>query len=279
MEMKWKSQHGVLDLAQNSAVMGILNVTPDSFSDQGSFVAFEGAMAQARRMIAEGASIIDIGGESTRPGAAAVSADEEMARILPVLIALRAEWSGWISIDTQKASVARAALAAGATAINDVSGLTADQEMIDVVHDFSAAVIVMHMQGVPSTMQENPQYQDVRSEVRNFFQERFASLIRHGVDPECVCFDPGIGFGKSLEHNLSLLEDLPGLSVAGRPILLGVSRKSLIKQLIGEDDMALRDAPTVALTAMARLQGVMLHRVHDVKSNRNALKVIDALCK
>lgn len=257
--------------------MGILNVTPDSFSDGGRHAGGEAALAHARRMIAEGAEIIDIGGESTRPGAAEVPADEEIARTRPVIEALRAEWEGAISIDTSKAAVAAAALEAGADIVNDVSGLTADPEMSGVCAAGGCGVVIMHMQGDPRTMQLAPRYADVVEEVAAFFEERLATLAAAGIDPECLCLDPGIGFGKTVEHNLALIRALPRLGIGGRPLLLGVSRKSFIGSVLGSTDLADRAWPTVAITAWARESGAMIHRVHEVKPNAEALRMTEAI--
>ena len=257
--------------------MGILNVTPDSFSDGGTHFEIEPALIHARRMIAEGAELIDIGGESTRPGAAVVAAAEEIARTVPVIAALRAEWAGLISIDTTKAIVAQAALAAGADIVNDVSGLLADPGMAEVCAASGCGVVAMHMQGSPQTMQAAPRYADVVAEVREFFEHRFAALTASGLDPTALCFDPGIGFGKNLTHNLTLLGALGELSVAGRPLLLGVSRKSFIGKILGTAELDAREWPTVAITSHAREQGVMLHRVHSVKPNVEALRMTEAI--
>jgi dihydropteroate synthase len=259
--------------------MGILNVTPDSFSDGGRHAGREAALDHARRMIAGGAEIIDIGGESTRPGAAEVAAEDEISRTAPVVAALRAEWDGLISIDTMKAGVAAAALEAGADIVNDVSGLTADPAMAEVCRAGGCGVVVMHMQGDPRTMQLSPRYDDVVAEVRAFFAERLATLAAAGIDPEAICFDPGIGFGKSLEHNLALLRGLPDLEVGGRPLLLGVSRKSFIGRVLGSEDLADRGWPTVALTAWAREAGARIHRVHDVKPNVQSLRMVEAILR
>ncbi|MES2921388.1 MAG: dihydropteroate synthase [Verrucomicrobiota bacterium] len=275
--MIWKTPRAALDLTRDARVMGILNVTPDSFSDGGAHFGSENALSHARLMIAEGAELIDIGGESTRPGAAVVAAPEEIERTVPVIAALRAEWDGLISIDTTKASVAQAALAAGADIVNDVSGLLADLEMTGVCAASGCGVVVMHMQGNPQTMQAAPRYADVVAEVREFFEERFANLTTAGIDPEALCFDPGIGFGKTLDHNLALLRALGELAVAGRPLLLGVSRKSFIGKILGTKDLDAREWPTVAITANAREQGVMLHRVHSVKPNMEALRMTEAI--
>lgn len=257
--------------------MGILNVTPDSFSDGGLHSGFQAALEHARLMIAGGAEIIDVGGESTRPGAAEVPDAEEIARTCPVIAALRAEWDGSISIDTSKAAVAQAALEAGADIVNDVSGLTADPAMAGVCAASGCGVVVMHMQGDPRTMQLAPKYDDVVAEVRAFFEERLASLTAQGIGAEAICLDPGIGFGKTMEHNLALLRALVDLGVGGRPVLLGVSRKSFIGKVLGSSDLADRDWPTVAITAWAREAGVRLHRVHDVKPNVEALRMTEAI--
>ncbi len=257
--------------------MGILNVTPDSFSDGGRHAHAQEALAHARRMVARGAALIDIGGESTRPGADPVSEADEIGRTVPVVAALRGCWDGLISIDTSKAAVAEAALAAGADIVNDVSGLRADPAMAEVCAASGCGVVVMHMQGEPRTMQAAPSYADVVAELRDFFAERLAALTDAGISPEAQCFDPGIGFGKGLDHNLALLRALDRISPPGRPLLLGVSRKSFIGKLLGSDELGLRDWPTVALTSRAREQGVMLHRVHAVRPNLEALRMTEAI--
>lgn len=275
--MIWKTRRGTLDLTRRARVMGILNVTPDSFSDGGRHADLPSALEHARRIIAAGADIIDVGGESTRPGSLPVSAQDEIARTAPVIAALRDEWDGLISIDTMKATVAAAALAAGADIVNDVSGLRADSEMSGLCAASGCGVVVMHMQGEPRTMQKAPHYQDVVAEVRGFFVERFDALTAAGIAGDAICFDPGIGFGKNLEHNLALLKTLGTLAPEGAPLLLGVSRKSFIARLLECDDVSLRDWPTVAVTAMAREKGVMLHRVHDVRPNLEALRMMEAI--
>jgi len=257
--------------------MGILNVTPDSFSDGGVHFDIASALRHARQMIAEGAELIDVGGESTRPGAEPVSAAEETARTAPVIAALRAEWDGLISIDTCKAAVAEAALVAGADIVNDVSGLLADPKMAGVCAAHSCGVVVMHMQGTPQTMQTAPHYVDVVAEVRAFFEERLTTLAAAGIDPAAMCFDPGIGFGKTVDHNLALLRALNELSVAGRPLLLGVSRKSFIGKILETEDLDAREWPTAAITANAREKGVMLHRTHSVRPNLEALRMTEAI--
>ncbi len=275
--MNWNTSGHNLILTKSSQVMGILNVTPDSFSDGGKFSSPDAALAHARSMIAGGAAIIDIGGESTRPGATPVDAVEEILRTIPVIRSLRKEWDGLISIDTTKAAVAQAAIDAGANIVNDVSGLTADPEMIRVCAGTNCGIVVMHMQGSPADMQNNPTYGDVVGEVTAFFSERMRTLSFSGIDPVRICFDPGIGFGKSLDHNLALLRNLEHLPPPGRPLLLGVSRKSFIGKLSGQGLPAELDAATIALTAQARMKGVMLHRVHDVRGNIAALRVTEGL--
>jgi dihydropteroate synthase len=275
--MIWQTRRGTLDLTRRARVMGVLNVTPDSFSDGGCHSQHDAALDHARRMIAQGAEIIDVGGESTRPGALPVSAKEEISRTLPVVAALRGEWDGLISIDTMKAEVAAASLAAGADIVNDVSGLRSDPAMPGVCAESGCGVVVMHMQGEPRTMQKAPHYADVVSEILEFFEERLRSLSAAGIHPDALCFDPGIGFGKTLEHNLTLLKALENLRPSTRPLLLGVSRKSFIGRLLEDESLALRDWPTVAITAFAREMGVMLHRVHNVRPNLEALRMIEAI--
>lgn len=275
--MKWIIGDRMLDLRKRARVMGILNTTPDSFSDGGKHCTVDAALDRARAMIAEGAEIIDIGGESTRPGAIAVDAAEEIRRTAPVIRRLRAEWGGFISVDTMKAAVARAALDAGADMVNDVSGLTADPAMPPLCASRRCGVIVMHMRGTPQTMQREPIYNDVVGEIRRWLADRHEQLCRAGIDSTALCYDPGIGFGKTLDHNLALLRNLDSLAPADRPLMLGVSRKSCIGAVLGEPEIEKRDWPTVAITAAARDKGVMLHRVHNVRPNVDALRMIEAI--
>ena len=258
-------------------VMGIVNVTPDSFSDGGKYLDTDLAVKLGLRHVAEGAEILDVGGESTRPGAVAVDAEEEMRRVLPVIRALRAQTSVLISIDTMKASVAAAALEAGAHIINDVTGLTGDPDMMGVARDSDAGLVVMHMQGTPRTMQQQPHYVDVVQEVRAFFEGRLCSLEEAGIDPMRVALDPGFGFGKTLEHNRALLRELPKLRVEDRPLLVGVSRKSMLGKWVGSTDIEDRNWPTVALTAWMRERGAEIVRVHDVKPNVEAMRMAEAI--
>ncbi len=275
--MIWKFRNRTLDLSQRARVMGILNTTPDSFSDGGKHNAIDAALHHARTMIAEGAEIIDIGGESTRPGADPVDANEEIRRTAPVIRALRAEWDGCISIDTMKAAVAEAALDAGADIVNDVSGLTSDPAMTPLCAASCCGVVVMHMRGTPQTMQKAPVYADVVAEVTAWLAARHDVLRAAGIEESALCYDPGIGFGKTLDHNIALLRNLAHIAPAGRPILLGVSRKSCIAGILGEPEIEKRDWPTVAITARARDQGIMLHRVHQVRQNVEALRMIEAI--
>jgi dihydropteroate synthase len=280
--MIWKTRRQSLDLSRHGVVMGILNVTPDSFSDGGAHDEDSSAMAHALLMISQGAQIIDIGGESTRPGAPTITLDHELDRVIPLIADLRKQSDVLISIDTSKALVAAAALEVGADIVNDVTGMTGSdsgQKMVEVCAQWGSGIVVMHMQGNPRTMQGSPDYEadgGVVAAVNEFFKERLAAVTAQGIDPDCICFDPGIGFGKTLEDNLALLRHL-GEMQNERPLLLGVSRKSLIGTLTGEEDPSKRDVSTAAITALACQQGIRLHRVHDVKKNVDALKLAEAI--
>ena len=257
--------------------MGVLNVTPDSFSDGGEFFDREEAIAHGLAMVADGAAIIDIGGESTRPGSDSVPEDEELRRVIPVLEQVRAGSDVLISIDTAKASVARAALDGGATIINDISGGRSDDAMIPLAAEREAAFVIMHMQGTPRDMQKAPHYDDVVAEVGEFFRQQYARALECGIDPMAIAFDPGIGFGKTLEHNLELLRNLSRLRIDDRPLVVGVSRKSFLGKVIGSSDISDRIAPTIAMTALLRERGADVLRVHDVKPNVAALRATEAL--
>lgn len=275
--MIWRALNRTIDLSQRGMIMGILNTTPDSFSDGGLHDDTTRALKHAFQMIEEGAEIIDVGGESTRPGAPMVTVQEELQRVIPVIRELRATWKGLISIDTTKAHVASVALDAGADIINDISGLRADADMLPLCQRSRCGVIIMHMQGTPQTMQLCPTYDDVVDEVRSFFEERYRAITTAGVPAEQLCFDPGIGFGKTPEHNWTLLQRLPELLIHQRPLLLGISRKSFIGHRLRDPEIAHRNWPTVALTAYGREQGAMIHRVHEVKNNAQALRMTEAL--
>lgn len=258
--------------------MGVLNVTPDSFSDGGKFLESARAIEEGVRLATEGARVIDIGGESTRPGAAAVSAEEELKRILPVVGELRQSLGDvLLSIDTSKAEVARAAVGVGANIVNDITGGTGDPEMLPLIAKRGVGFIIMHMQGTPQTMQHEPHYEDVVAEVREFFRQQYARALECGIDSMAIAFDPGIGFGKTLAHNLELLRRLAELRVADRPLVVGVSRKAFLGQVVESAEMADRLAPTIALTALLRERGADVVRVHEVKANVSALKMAEAL--
>jgi dihydropteroate synthase len=275
--MTWRIGSRTLDLTQRGLIMGIVNVTPDSFSDGGRFADPGRAVEHALAMVAEGADILDIGGESTRPGAEQVGEAEELRRVLPVIRALRSQSQVLISIDTMKASVARAALDAGADIINDVTGLRGDAAMVRLAAKRDCGLVAMHMIGDPQTMQTSPHYENVVSEVRAYLEERLRILTAAGIAPERIALDPGFGFGKTLEHNLSLLRHLPQLAIGDRPLLIGVSRKSMIGKVLHSTDMADRHWPTIALTAYAREHGARIIRVHEVKPNAQALRMIEAI--
>jgi dihydropteroate synthase len=257
--------------------MGVLNVTPDSFSDGGRFLAPERAIEHGRRLIAEGADIVDVGGESTRPGAEPVGVEEERSRVQPVIEGLvAAVASTQISIDTSKAPVARVALAAGASFVNDVTAFRADPEMAGVVADSGADCCLMHMRGEPRTMQADPRYGDVVDEVKAFLEERLAFAVGEGVSEGRVLIDPGIGFGKTTEHNLELLRRLDELLTLGRPIVIGTSRKRFLGQIAGDAPAATRLPATVATNVLALERGASVFRVHDVAAVRAALAVAAA---
>ena len=252
--------------------MGVLNVTPDSFSDGGAFVDPGVAIAHARRMVAGGADLVDVGGESTRPGARPVPADEELRRVMPVL-----ERLGGVplSIDTSKAAVARAATEAGAVLVNDVTALRADPGMATVVAESGADLCLVHMRGEPRTMQDDPRYEDVVSDVAAFLEERLGFAVAQGIREERVWLDPGIGFGKTLEHNLELLRRLEEIVALGRPVVVGVSRKRFLGALTGRDEHD-RTAGGVAANVLAFERGAHMFRVHDVSETRDALTVAAA---
>lgn len=257
-------------------LVGILNVTPDSFSDGGEFLRLEAAVAQAGRLLDEGARVVDVGGESTRPGSDPVSPEEEQRRVLPVvrgILAARPE--AVVSIDTYRATTAEAALDAGAHIVNDVTAL-GDPRMAGLVAERGCPIVLMHMLGEPKSMQEDPRYQDVVREVRDFLAERAERAIRAGIDEKNVVLDPGIGFGKTLEHNLTLLDRLDVLVELGFPVLFGASRKSFLGKILGSGDAKSRLFGTVATNVMAYERGATLFRVHDVRPNREALEVAAA---
>jgi dihydropteroate synthase len=258
-------------------IMGVVNVTPDSFSDGGLFLDPQAAIDHARELAADGADILDVGGESTRPGADPVPAEEELRRVIPVIEGIvGAGMPTRISIDTSKAPVAAAALEAGATIVNDVTALRGDPEMAALIARAGAGCCLMHMLGEPRTMQVDPRYEDVVSEVRDFLAERLAFAAQAGIDEELILLDPGIGFGKTLEHNLELLRRLEELTPLGRPVVIGTSRKSFLGKLTGRAEPAQRLAGTVATCVLAYERGARIFRVHDVAPVRDALTVAAA---
>jgi dihydropteroate synthase len=257
------------------SVMGVVNVTPDSFSDGGEFPAAAAAVAHGRRLAAEGAEIVDVGGESTRPGAEPVTAEDELRRVLPVVEGL-AGGEARVSIDTTKAEVARRALAAGATVVNDVSAFRFDPELAGLVAASGAGCCLMHMLGEPRTMQLDPRYDDVVADVKAFLEERLAFAVAEGVAEERVWLDPGIGFGKTLDHNLELLRRLDEIVAIGRPVVVGTSRKSFLGKLTGRPEKE-RLAGTVATNVIALERGARVFRVHDVAPVADALRVAAAV--
>lgn len=256
--------------------MGILNVTPDSFSDGGRFVSDEAFLSQADAMVAAGVDIIDIGGESTRPFSEPVSADDELRRILPAIRAVRSRHAVPISVDTAKAVVARAALEAGADMVNDVTALRFDPEMASVVRDHQAPLVLMHMLGTPRDMQLDPRYDDVMESLIDFFSERIAWAEKSGISRDTVVIDPGIGFGKTVEHNLSILKRLSELRVLGCPILVGHSRKAFIGKVLGID-VHERDVATAVLSGILASGCASIVRVHDVEASMQAVRLAAAV--
>lgn len=281
--MIWRFRGHELDLSSRGTLVGIVNVTPDSFSDGGSSFDPEAALLHGLRLLEEGADILDLGGESTRPGSLPVSEEEELQRVVPVVQALRSATGVPISVDTSKAAVAEAALAAGADIINDVSSLS-DPAMGAVVAASGAGLILMHMRGTPRTMQENPSYEadDAVTVVSKFLSERRAAAVACGVHPDSLILDPGLGFGKTPAHNLALLRGIPSLCALGSPILIGHSRKSFLGVIAGEGsspDFASRLQAGVVLTALARHLGAKLFRVHDPQPHLMALRTAETVIR
>jgi dihydropteroate synthase len=277
--VKWAIAGGVLSIGSRPLVMGIVNVTPDSFSDGGRFFSSDAALAHGLKLAAQGADILDIGGESTRPGAAVVSVAEEIGRVVPVIEALAKRTSIPLSIDTSKAEVARASLAAGARIVNDVTGLTGDPDMAATIRDFGAGVIVMHMQGTPATMQLNPHYENVVADVSGFFERQLHAASAADLASEQIALDPGIGFGKTSAHNREIMAHLEEFQRFGRPVCLGVSRKGFINHLVGADrpvERRLAGGLGLVCYALAR-RAVQIVRVHDVEETRDAIAAFEKL--
>ena len=269
----------ILDLGSRTHVMGVLNVTPDSFSDGGQYIDTEKALVHAREMAAAGADIIDIGGESTRPGADAISESEELRRIIPLFERLSAELAVPLSVDTYKSAVARKALEAGASIVNDISGLRFSPDMARVAADHNASVVIMHIKGTPRNMQQNPVYIDVVGEVMSYLAEGIEIAVSGGVDREKILIDPGIGFGKTLEHNITLIDRLDELRALGRPVLLGTSRKKFIGTILNVPVPADRVDGTAATVALGIERGASMVRVHDVARMVHVARMTDAVLK
>jgi dihydropteroate synthase len=272
----WRARHHTFSFPRPTLVMGIVNVTPDSFSDGGRFVETDRAVEHGLKLLREGADILDVGGESTRPGAAPVPEDVELNRVIPVIRRLADQTPAPISIDTYKPGVAARAIAAGATMVNDIAAARADPRMAEVIATTGAAYIALHMQGSPESMQQNPVYSDVVAEVKAFFAETIDRLRSQGVAPEQIALDPGIGFGKTLDHNLELLANGAVFRELGRPLVVGASRKSFIGRLSGAEIH--RRAPGgIAAACLSVAQGVALVRTHDVAETAQALRVAEAI--
>src|SRR5262245_60427737 len=272
----WQLPNHTLHIGSRPLVMGIVNVTPDSFSDGGQWLDPSAAVAYAMKLAEQGADILDIGGESTRPGAEPVSLEEELRRVVPVVAKVAKHTAVPISIDTMKPRVARECLEVGAAIINDVSGFR-DPAMVEVAKQFRAGCVVMHMRGEPATMQHSPKYADVTAEVTSYLQERLRVLGESGIPPEATCVDPGIGFGKTLEHNLTLLANLDRVAKLNRPVCLGVSRKGFIGKLCGRE-LNERDAGSLAVACFATARGnAHILRVHDVAGARDSAILLEAI--
>jgi dihydropteroate synthase len=272
--MQWRCRNRIIDLSR-PVVMGILNVTPDSFSDGGKYAAVDAALAHAARMVAEGANIIDVGGESSRPGSLPVEESLELSRVVPVIEGIAAASSVAISIDTAKPAVMAAAVAAGACIINDIHALRAPKAR-SIAAKTQAGVCLMHMQGEPRTMQDSPHYSDVVAEVIAFLQRHRQACVAGGVASDAIAVDPGIGFGKRLEHNLALLKELPRFAALDAPLLIGVSRKKMLGEILGKP-MAERLHGGLGLAALAVMHGARIIRTHDVGPTQDAIRSVTAV--
>lgn len=276
--MKLRFRDHELDFDAGTRIMGVLNVTPDSFSDGGDYLDPEAAIARAWKMAQDGAHVIDVGGESSRPGSDPVAADEEMRRVIPVIRAIAGSGGPGlpVSIDTTKASVADAAISAGASIINDISGMTFDADMPRVAAQYGVAVIIMHMRGNPKTMQQDLHYDDLLGEIERFFQERIEAAVAAGVREDLIMIDPGIGFGKTVEHNLEIIRELGKFRSFGRPVVLGPSRKAFIGKIL---DLPVQERleGTLAAVVMGMANGADMVRVHDVRAAARAARVADSI--
>jgi dihydropteroate synthase len=271
---KARKAHTLAAVSRPLRIMGVLNVTPDSFSDGGEWFDYEAAVEHGRELVAQGAAIVDVGGESTRPGAEPIAEDEERRRVIPVIEALAG--TAILSVDTSKVEVARAALDAGATFVNDVTAFRAAPEMAGLVAERGCECCLMHMLGEPRTMQDDPRYEDVVDDVKAFLEQRAAFAVAEGIAPQRIAVDPGIGFGKTLEHNLELLRRLDEIAALGFEVAIGTSRKSFLGRLTGREDPHDRVAATLATTVLALERGATVFRVHDVAPTADALKVAAA---
>jgi dihydropteroate synthase len=278
-ERVWRCRDQTMTLGERTIVMGIVNVTPDSFTDGGMYLTTDDAVRHGARLVDEGADVLDVGGESTRPGAEPVDVDEELRRVIPVIEGLtEIQQTTPISIDTRKPEVARAALEAGARIVNDVTA-GRDGAMLEAVADTGAGIVLMHMLGEPQTMQDDPRYEDVVAEVHEFLRERIEAAVFAGIAEERVCVDPGIGFGKNVEHNLALLRSVSALRLLGAAVMVGASRKRFIGVLTGAEDPADRLEGSLAAAVLAASLGADVVRVHDVAPTVRALRVADAIVR
>lgn len=278
--MIWRARDRLLTFERQAQLMAVLNITPDSFSDGGSFLEADHAVDQASRLVDEGAAILDVGGESTRPGSDPVPLEEELRRVIPVIRRLRREFPEVVlSIDTYKAETARQAVVAGADIINDITALRGDQLMVKVVKETGAGVVIMHMQGTPKTMQVAPYYRDVVAEVASFLDERRAFACAQGVAFDRIALDPGFGFGKRDQDNMRLIQRFDAIAALGSPTVVGISRKSTLARLSGEPQLPFSERlwPTIATTCLLRLGGAQVLRVHDVRPNLEALRMTEAI--
>jgi dihydropteroate synthase len=275
----WRCRDEVFVLGRRTLVMGIVNVTPDSFSDGAMFASADDAVAHGARLVDEGADLVDVGGESTRPGSDPIEADEELLRVVPVIEGLvKARPGAPLSVDTRKPEVASAALDAGASVVNDIAG-GRNSALLETVSRTGAGVVLMHMLGEPKTMQDDPRYDDVVAEVHEFLRERIEAAVFAGIPEERICIDPGIGFGKTVDHNLALLRAVPALRMLGAAVMVGASRKGFIGTLTGVADPAARLQGSLAVAVLAAAHGADLVRVHDVEATVRALKVADAVVR
>jgi len=265
-----------LDFSKKVAVMGVLNLTPDSFFNGGRFNREDAALNRVEEMVEEGADIIDVGGESTRPGAKKVTLEEEINRVIPVLRKLRKCFKIPLSIDTYKAKVAKEALEVGADMVNDISGLRFDSRMKRIISKYDVPVVIMHIKGTPQNMQNNPEYRDLMNEIISYLKESIKIAEEEGIDPQKIIIDPGIGFGKTTEHNLEIIKRIPELKSLDKPILIGVSRKSFIGNVLGLPPSE-RLEGSLAATSIAVFQGVNIVRTHDVKATRRVVDLVKAI--